>query len=330
MTYKENYSKEQLKSKGIYRIHIVHANKDYVGSTTGPRGFIGRWKQHIRELKNNKHHNRHLQNTFNKYREDDFVFEILEYCSNISLTDIWKKEDAWIEQLDTYNNGYNLSPHADDSERFRLAALKSKVPLNQYDLDGNFIKEWDSGADALRFYNCNIKHKGTRRGSVWKGCGYLWAYKEDNFPNKVSAYENEACFKVAVYLKNTGEFLKTYPSLLSCAQDLGLYVANIVHHLKGIDRYVKDYVMIQYDNVYPEKIEPVCRRHSYQLPLKITQIESGKTEFYYSFRDADNKGFTRGTMSKAIKQNRPFKRKGILYKAEFISYEEYLKQLNNA
>ena len=52
-------------------------------------------------------------------------------------------------------------------------------PVNQYDLDGNFIKHWDSIYDI-------IKELGYSRSSIWRCCtnkykqshGFIWRYTE--------------------------------------------------------------------------------------------------------------------------------------------------------
>ena len=39
-----------------------------------------RLKTHFNKLKSNCHHNIHIQNSFNKYGEDIFNFEVLNFC----------------------------------------------------------------------------------------------------------------------------------------------------------------------------------------------------------------------------------------------------------
>ena len=56
----------------------------------------------------------------------------------------------------------------------------------QYDLGGNFIKEWDSFKDIERALNVNYS-------AIWKVCngkrkqikGYIWRYKEDPISNTI-------------------------------------------------------------------------------------------------------------------------------------------------
>ena len=62
---------------GIYAI-VRKANGDrYVGSAVDLRV---RFRDHRRDLKDNKHHNIHLQRAWNKYGEKAFEFRVLLYC----------------------------------------------------------------------------------------------------------------------------------------------------------------------------------------------------------------------------------------------------------
>jgi len=78
-------------------------NKVYIGQS---KELHKRFKRHINELKNNNHHSVHLQRAWNKYNEENFVFEIIEYCTEDGLNE---KEIYWINYYNAcnYNNGYN-------------------------------------------------------------------------------------------------------------------------------------------------------------------------------------------------------------------------------
>lgn len=58
----------------IYEIHCIANDKYYIGSTIKPKT---RWNSHKNDLKNNKHDNQHLQNSWNSYGECNFTFKIL-------------------------------------------------------------------------------------------------------------------------------------------------------------------------------------------------------------------------------------------------------------
>lgn len=61
-------------SSGIYKITNTKNGMFYIGSSVNIKR---RWSHHKSELKNNRHHNQYLQNAYNKYGKECFVFEIL-------------------------------------------------------------------------------------------------------------------------------------------------------------------------------------------------------------------------------------------------------------
>lgn len=81
---------------GIYTITNLVNNKIYIGSAIN---LSNRKSTHFYKLRNNTHGNPHLQNAFNKYKEENFVFEVLELVDNCSiLTNIEQK------YIDEYRN----------------------------------------------------------------------------------------------------------------------------------------------------------------------------------------------------------------------------------
>jgi group I intron endonuclease len=64
-----------LKNCGIYIIKNLVNNKIYIGSSVN----IGnRFNQHKNSLRKNKHHNKYLQKSWNKYGEENFEFIVIE------------------------------------------------------------------------------------------------------------------------------------------------------------------------------------------------------------------------------------------------------------
>ncbi len=84
---------------GIYIIVNKINKKCYIGSTNN---FCRRRSQHISNLTHNRHVNKHLQNAWNKYTKDAFVFSIL-YCCSAELLLHW--EQSFINK---YKPEYNI------------------------------------------------------------------------------------------------------------------------------------------------------------------------------------------------------------------------------
>jgi len=89
--------------QGIYIINNLVNNKSYIGQSIN---IEKRFKAHLNSLKNNKHDNSYLQNSWNKYGKENFEFKILEEVYN--HLDLGDKEQYWIDAYNSYNCGYNL------------------------------------------------------------------------------------------------------------------------------------------------------------------------------------------------------------------------------
>lgn len=89
---------------GVYSITNIIDNKKYIGQSVD---IYVRWRNHKSALRNNRHNNSHLQNAWNVYGEENFVFEILSVCSVDIIDDV---EEEYIKLFDTMNrkHGYNM------------------------------------------------------------------------------------------------------------------------------------------------------------------------------------------------------------------------------
>lgn len=88
---------------GIYKIENIVNDKVYIGQSVS---IESRWYQHINALENNSHANKHLQNSWNKYGSESFVFVVLEECEENKLTE---REQYWIDYYGGMNNSKNYN-----------------------------------------------------------------------------------------------------------------------------------------------------------------------------------------------------------------------------
>ena len=95
-----------MKITGIYKIFNKVNGKFYIGSS---KDIFGRWKEHLSELRNNKHFNSHLQSSWNKYSEESFIFQILEECENNEKI-LEETEQKWLDETKCFQKeiGYNI------------------------------------------------------------------------------------------------------------------------------------------------------------------------------------------------------------------------------
>ena len=212
-------TKSEMKRTGVYQIKNIITGKLYVGSTT--QSFLGRLSTHIYHLKKNSHHSILLQRAYNKYGINNFEFSILEFCDSeiiVEREQYWlDKLKPYLS-----NRGYNILVRARNSEGFRqseetlvligqlskhkdnskaVAAMRkansgskrdkahsirmSKLhskPVIQLSLQGEFIKEWESGAKIREFYNLKPADSNISKccsGKCKSYIGFMWVRKED-------------------------------------------------------------------------------------------------------------------------------------------------------
>ena len=105
------------KKCGVYKILNIVTNKIYIGSSIT---ITKRFSQHRDDLKNNKHCNKYLQASWNKYGEKSFKFEIIELCEKDVLE---VREQFWIDWLKSTDDkfGYNLRKLANNNSGYKFS-----------------------------------------------------------------------------------------------------------------------------------------------------------------------------------------------------------------
>lgn len=200
--------------KGVYKITNTVNDKFYIGSASSDGGFRKRWNEHKSGLRNNRHPNKYLQQSWNKYGEDAFEFEIIEVVYDDIILG---REQYYIDSLEPQYNlckiaGNTKGRKLSDEQKKLLSDLaklrigdknpyygkkhsketielilnnrkdkpkKSKKPVIQKTLNGDFVKDWDSASDIRDklgynqgLINCVLNGKGKT------AYGYLWLYKD--------------------------------------------------------------------------------------------------------------------------------------------------------
>jgi group I intron endonuclease len=171
---------------GIYKIINLKNNKIYIGSA---KHLMSRKCTHFHNLKYNKHHNIHLQNSYNKYGKDNFIFEVLERCSEKEL--IFKEQYyidtllpdynickiagnvsgrkhslETIEKIRKANTGYKASDDTRKKQSLSKIGLyknKSSNVILQLDLNNNVIKKWYNGSGYIAE---QLKEFGIKRSGI--------------------------------------------------------------------------------------------------------------------------------------------------------------------
>lgn len=88
---------------GIYSIANIVNNKKYIGQSVD---IYTRWCNHKSALKHDRHNNEHLQNAWNTYGSQNFIFEILEICDADELD---SAEQRYVDMFNTMDNKYGYN-----------------------------------------------------------------------------------------------------------------------------------------------------------------------------------------------------------------------------
>jgi group I intron endonuclease len=112
---------------GIYTITCIADNKVYVGQS---QNIKFRFNIHKSHLRHKKHRNSYLQRAWDKYGENNFIFEVKEICSIGELND---KEVFWIKKLGSNHRdkGFNLTDGGDGVRGYKHTA-KDKEFFSKY------------------------------------------------------------------------------------------------------------------------------------------------------------------------------------------------------
>lgn len=171
-------------SSGIYKIENVANGKVYIGSSNN---IERRWQKHKALLRHNKHQNRHLQNAWNKYGEDRFIFSIVELCPVDSLLN---KEQYFIDVLSPEYNQTAIAGKVEmtNDMRQKLSDSVTQVykegrlqktvkPIYQYDLRGNYINKYSSLTEASNTLNIPTSNiSNAAHGKCNIAGGYVWRF----------------------------------------------------------------------------------------------------------------------------------------------------------
>lgn len=91
--------REYIRISGIYKIQSrIKPDRIYIGSAGN---VYKRWYYHTRRLERNIHENKRLQNHYNKYGKEDFIYSLVLGCNK---EDLISTEQYFLDVYDPYFN----------------------------------------------------------------------------------------------------------------------------------------------------------------------------------------------------------------------------------
>lgn len=168
----------------VYQIRNMKTNKVYVGSAVN---FQKRKANHLWLLKNNTHHSLALQRAWNKYGQENFVFEILE--ENIDLERLIEIEQKFIDERG-FGHGYNMYPTA-ESPRGRICSESTREKFRTKALGNKYHLGKNHSVETKETLKLKLKEFYQERKHPRKGAGQKIGQFENGFLIRVweSGYE---------------------------------------------------------------------------------------------------------------------------------------------
>lgn len=236
---------------GIYRIQSkARPDRIYIGSAV----YIhDRWYGHRHKLRKNKHENSKLQNHYNKYGEDDFIFDILFLC------DVNELVSAEQFLIDSYNPWFNICKVAGSQLGNKWAGRgKQRKPRTQEHKD-NLSKSRKGKPSPLKGIKLTQEHIekvkiGTKlamqnpelrkRLSDKKKGVKPWITGKHQTPEAIEKTVAGKRKQILQFDKNN-VFIKEWPSINQAARELYLLSGNISkcakHKVRSVGGFLWEY-----------------------------------------------------------------------------------------
>ena len=129
-----------------------------------------------------------------------------------------------------------------DYDMIMQGANKRRKPILQYDLDGNFIREYPGAIAANRAWKSGIC--SCCKGKLKEAYGYIWRYKtKEDYALKIDAPKNIHIENKVVYQYNTnGDYITSYENMSVAAKQTNINRSAISNCLCGLSNSSGGYV----------------------------------------------------------------------------------------
>ena len=188
---------------GIYAIINTANGKKYIGSSTNIKK---REYTHFSCLRRNKHVNNYLQNAYNKYGKELFVFNIIEVTKHEIL---FEREQYWINMLKSSQRdfGYNIEHDVINNVMSEETKIKIRETIKLQYINGRKVNFKDE------------KHTVETKKII----GYKSSQKEltDKYLailDNANKFSNQVCYKPVLQFDKNGNFIAEHKSINSTAE----------------------------------------------------------------------------------------------------------------
>jgi hypothetical protein len=207
-----------MKSVSIYSLADSKGFIRYIGKTTD---LQYRFKQHLKESANKKTHKERWIRSLLDRNEEPIIEEI-----DIVPEKEWQFwERFYITLFKSWGFALTNGTEGGDGVSIGTPAPNRKKIL-QYTLDGNFIQEWDSIADAqkkLKIIGISNACRNSKKHKQYRHAGgYMWRYKTKTIKKKISPCDMSISARPILQYSLSGEFLREWKSGRQVKEFLGI------------------------------------------------------------------------------------------------------------
>lgn len=329
----ENLKEISWGISGIYKIQNIYSDRIYIGQSKDIRK---RLREHLECCKSsNTSENKGLVNSWNKYGEDCFDFEILKECSCDLLDD---EERYWISYYDSFKNGYNMTSGGQngstivawtDEQRKHFSDVRNPKAVLKIDIEGNVVERYWSVPQAAKMNNLDSRgiHSCCNKGISKTVGGFIWIYEEDYDTFDLEYYLDRKQKKPIEQYDMDGNFIKLWnhgcevkeagfnpPTINSCCNHKSLSAYGYIWKFQGDDTRAIDE---EYCKEAKRKMNSVKVNKIYQLDDQLNIVK-----IFNSARETERCGLSKWMIRQCCNHERD------TYKGFIWMYEsEYLENI---
>lgn len=266
----------------IYIIRNILDGRVYVGSTS--RGGH-RWSEHCYSLKNDKHHNTHLQRAWNRCGGENFRFVFIE--KDIPVDKLLKREAFYIKFFDSCNCsfGYNFEENPEQP------IAVGRRPIVQIDpVTCKVVAEMDSIVEAAY----RIGKNSRASSNIGRACsdlekvrisyGYAWAHKVDEEYRIKQLLESDYKSPMVLQYDLVGRFVKVWPCCSDAAKSVGVPTSSIRSACSGFFDSSGGYQWRRFKFGYPTRIDQL--KNNNISPVVVFDLSGNRLAEYNSVKEA--------------------------------------------
>lgn len=267
----------------IYKATNRINGKCYIGQTVDYRSRV--WQhQRCYEKEKCKFHD-----AIQEFGFDNFDWKILKTCENKKEAD--KSERYYIEYYNSYRDGYN--------ENKGGVGGHNAVPVVCLSLNGEFIKRYDSAADAEKDGFNNVNVILCCKNKLYTCKKHLFMFEEDYLKHGAKKYvkPESKCSKPVIQCDMNGNFINEFRSVQQAARETGSSRTSISGVLTGKYKSANGFIFTYKENFPIKNLE----EHQHKKKgRKVAQIDPKTGRIIKIFDRISDAGRDLGVNYKAI------------------------------